>query len=462
MMLNDNQSFSADDFSYEMFDRQMHTFLGMWRMVIDAWDDYGTQEMTFDIMSLSAKAARLCGLADVDMSLQTTDITNRRMQRNIEYHASLDKLMHGDIAKLMENAVKSVRATGRLEGRKWPKPAATVVTMLSQFDSADTAELFGEKSFGELSKSVALVERTLYKKNKPTKFPGMPAVERLWNLLCLFVRTNYLLYHFHNAKSLHDVQQSDDELGRIFEASLQSYVDSETGRYDVDLYFKTLLFDNGNKPLSAEQLRQARLKLRGDVPHRLQLCFMTNVGNLAAMAKAYLQIAGTTYDDYMALLSATAKWQITEQEIYRIEHPETIVPRLYNEVFHTVVGGRPVDMLRLRQSIAQMTQLITRKNHWFALWCVLRHHNLINDLSYEHFVRQMMHRDWFADIEPRKRFTGDTLREYSGYFTSLDYTAWSREHYLRYRIVNNKVKWSESLCDNLLRVCFSMEEVYGE
>lgn len=152
-MPNDNQSFTPEDFSYEMFDRQIQTFLGMWRIVIDGWDDYATQEMTFDIMSLSAKAARLCVLTDIDMSLQITDITDTRRQRNIEYYAALENLMGGDIANLMVKAVKSMRTTGRLEGRRWPKPVTTVVTMLSQFDSFDVVDGSGENCFGELGET---------------------------------------------------------------------------------------------------------------------------------------------------------------------------------------------------------------------------------------------------------------------------------------------------------------------
>ena len=45
----------ASVFSYEMFDRQMKSFIAMWYMLIGAWDDYGPQELTFDILSLSLR-----------------------------------------------------------------------------------------------------------------------------------------------------------------------------------------------------------------------------------------------------------------------------------------------------------------------------------------------------------------------------------------------------------------------
>lgn len=35
----------ASVFSYEMFDRQMKSFIAMWDMLIGAWDDYGTRNL---------------------------------------------------------------------------------------------------------------------------------------------------------------------------------------------------------------------------------------------------------------------------------------------------------------------------------------------------------------------------------------------------------------------------------
>ena len=35
----------ASVFSYEMYDRQMKSFIAMWDMLIGAWDDYGTRNL---------------------------------------------------------------------------------------------------------------------------------------------------------------------------------------------------------------------------------------------------------------------------------------------------------------------------------------------------------------------------------------------------------------------------------
>ena len=40
------------NFSYEVFDRQLENFCRMLNVLIEAWDDYSPQELTFDIRSL--------------------------------------------------------------------------------------------------------------------------------------------------------------------------------------------------------------------------------------------------------------------------------------------------------------------------------------------------------------------------------------------------------------------------
>ena len=113
-------------FSYEMFDRQMNTFLKMWRVMIDGWDDYGPQELTFDILSLSAKASRLCLMADEDMARQLADLKNSRKIQNINYAATIAKMMNDDIKPIMERAIGSMRSTHRLESHRWPVKSAGI------------------------------------------------------------------------------------------------------------------------------------------------------------------------------------------------------------------------------------------------------------------------------------------------------------------------------------------------
>lgn len=57
------------------------------------------------------------------------------------------------------------------------------------------------------------------------------------------------------------------------------------------------------------------------------------------------------------------------------------------------------------------------------------------------------------------QFTGDTLREYTGYFTEVHYTVWSTKQYLLYKAAHGKKKWADSLCDKFLRLCLELEEI---
>ncbi len=447
----------ASVFSYEMFDRQMHSFIAMWNMLIEAWDDYGTQELTFDILSLSLKASRLCLMADEDMARQNHDLKRGRRLKNMEFAATLERMVTERITPLVENVIKKVRSEGRFEGHKWKRTTATILSMLPKLDGIANNE---EYKFTTFSREVAEMEGLLNMKYKPTKYPGMPSEERLWNLLLLFMRTAYLMMHFSRAENLCGVSLSNEEAGLIFEASIQQYIDSPKGREELDLYFATLKYDNDGCELTVSQLKEARRKLRETVPQPLQLVFLNHAGNLEAMAQAFIAKGGCEEEDYEPFVSAVAKWFIIEQQIHSIEHPEKCVTPIYNQVFHKTVNGRLVDMERLRFSIGEMAKAITRKSHWFCLWCVLRHHNLLADKSHEHFAQQMMHHEWFGHLPADQHFSGDTLREYSGYFTIHDYMAWNNSAFLDYRNINGKKKWSEKLCDKLLRKCLEMEELY--
>ena len=124
----------ASVFSYEMFDRQMKSFIAMWDMLIGAWDDYGTQELTFDILSLSLKASRLCLMADEDMARQNQDLKRNRKLKNMEYAATLDRMVTERIAPLVQDVVKKVRREGRFEGHKWKRTTSTILSMLPKLD----------------------------------------------------------------------------------------------------------------------------------------------------------------------------------------------------------------------------------------------------------------------------------------------------------------------------------------
>ena len=84
-------------FSYEVFDRQVGNFYRMIKVLVEGWEDYSSQEMTFDIMSLCTKASRLCFMADQDLALQHTDVTQQRKSQNEEYLAAFDMLVSKDL-----------------------------------------------------------------------------------------------------------------------------------------------------------------------------------------------------------------------------------------------------------------------------------------------------------------------------------------------------------------------------
>ena len=54
-----NEDKDEVEFSYEVFDRQLDNFCRMLSILVDAWEDYSPQELTFDIRSLCTKATRL-------------------------------------------------------------------------------------------------------------------------------------------------------------------------------------------------------------------------------------------------------------------------------------------------------------------------------------------------------------------------------------------------------------------
>lgn len=177
------------------------------------------------------------------------------------------------------------------------------------------------------------------------------------------------------------------------------------------------------------QMRSEQRKLQNEVPDSLLLPFLHHVNDAYEMGKEVNRLTFTA-EEYISLLSATAKWQLLEQRIYECLNPNEIKPQFDNEVFVTVLNGRPVKMEELRKTISLMVKLVNRKNQWFCVWSVLKHHNLLGNYSHEAFARQMMSSYWFGDVEDYKRFSGDTLREYKRYFSDYDYTQWDNDEFL--------------------------------
>lgn len=103
---------------------------------------------------------------------------------------------------------------------------------------------------------------------------------------------------------------------------------------------------------------------------------------------------------------------------------------------------------------------VKRKNHWFCVWSVLRFRNLLATEKFEAFAQQMMRPEWFGNEPGVARFSGDTLSEYSGYFTDCLYTRWNEKDYRLYLATHQKHKWSDSLCERFTRLCLEMDEAF--
>ena len=86
-----NEEKDEIEFSYEAFDRQLDNFCRMLSILVDAWEDYSPQELTFDIRSLCTKATRLCYMAEKDMVLQHNDIAKQRKEQNETHEVSISR-----------------------------------------------------------------------------------------------------------------------------------------------------------------------------------------------------------------------------------------------------------------------------------------------------------------------------------------------------------------------------------
>ena len=238
--------------------------------------------------------------------------------------------------------------------------------------------------------------------------------------------------------------------------TLQKYQEEPKGMMEIEKYFTTLEYDNNGKSLTINQYLAARKDLKNDVPENLRLCFMKYVKDTTQLGAALNHISFTP-EEYLKLVSATVKWHIIEQEIYDIEHPEGVPQVLENEVFYTVKDGKYIDMVKLKNEIAKMVELVTRKNHWFCVWCVLKHHNLLKDKqNFSAFAHQMMSPDWFGDVDEYLHFSGDTLRDYRRYFSEIDFADWNEEDFKEKKEIFHMTKWSDKLLDKFLNICKAM------
>ena len=445
-------------FSYEVFDRQLNTFYMMCQVLMQGWEDYSTQEMNFDIRSLCTKASRLCYMADQDFALQHNDLTHQRKFINQTHIDNISQIVINEMSPFLKKIIENYQATKILEGHKSGMFSAQMSILFPKLHELLIEDGMSENSIANFLTDINIVEKTFLKKNKFAKYPGVKPEERFWNIFQLYGYSCYLVYHFRRVNDVCGRYITDDEAGRLTEMGVQKYTTDPKGKMDIDLYISTLEYNNDRLTLNIDQMRSEQRKLQNEVPDSLLLPFLHHVNDAYEMGKEVNRLTFTA-EEYISLLSATAKWQLLEQRIYECQNPNEIKPQFDNEVFVTVLNGRPVKMEELRKTISLMVKLVSRKNQWFCVWSVLKHHNLLGNYSHEAFARQMMSSYWFGDVEDYKRFSGDTLREYKRYFSDYDYTQWDNDEFLEQKQLFGMTKWSNSLCQKFQKLCQEMEQV---
>ena len=444
-------------FSYEVFDRQLETYYMMCQVLIHGWEDYGTQEMNFDIRSLCTKASRLCYMADQDLAQQHADLTHHRKLANNHHLEKMSQVVVGELFPFLRDVINRYHEIKMLQGHKSPMFDAQMSVLLPKLKEVIMDDGMKEDELEKILLGIQMVENGFLKKVKFAKYPGVRPEERFWNLLQLFALSCYLVQHFRRATHCCGKIWSDEDWGRLTEAGVQNCMQNEKMKAELDLYFSTLEYDHDKGALDEVDMREAQHELKKEVPQTVLLPFLHHMDDAYQMG-IELSKCRFTADECRQLFLTTAKWQILEANIHMLHHPEEIEESLSNEVFSKLVNGRVIDLKELKNTISKMMALVNRKNQWFCVWCVLKHHNLLQNFSHEAFARQMMSKDWFGEVATaQQRFSGDTLREYKRYFSEYDYAQWDNEEFLEQKQLFGMNKWSSSLCEKFKQKCQEME-----
>lgn len=67
---------------------------------------------------------------------------------------------------------------------------------------------------------------------------------------------------------------------------------------------------------------------------------------------------------------------------------------------------------------------------------------------------------FFCIFQVKYRYTLTLRHEYTGYFTSFDYTQWQKRDFLLYKERHNKTRWADTLWDKFQRLCYDMDEEF--
>lgn len=464
-------------FSYEIFDRQLHNFMQMVEVLMDGWEDLSGKEMTFDILSLSVKASKLCYMADQDLALQHGDATQQRKAENEELHHRMEGLVRQKLSAFVLGVVNGVKEGKMLTGHESPMASFQLSHIFPRISDLLLMEGMTKEKMQELNGLILMMENmvgeeapllsarlsatpgdSLGQESPSEDASGMEMMLHLWNVLRLYALTSYLLLHFRRVCHVTSRPLEADVAIRLTESKVQKYMSEGEGRHQLELYQARLQYENDGNPLSVEQWLKARRELKNLVPAKFELTFFY-YANDAGKAGDELVKLSFTPEEFDLLVDALAKYQLITRRIYEVGHPEEQTHTLPNEAFNWVVNGKNVDMQELRKSIGKMAALVKRKNQWFCVWSVLKHLNVLrDDCNFATFAHQMMSREWLGDTENIIPFSADNLSDYSHYFNEYDYTDWTEEMFLEKKELYGMTKWSpklyatfSSLCDKMMK-----------
>lgn len=442
-------------FTYESFDRQVVNLVAMARAVINGWEDYSSMEMNLDLKSLRIKAAKVCFLADEDHVMQTDNIVQERSEANSTLYMLVNDFIEMELSPFIKRAVEKLRSGKGMSGKKHGMFSNSISSILPRIaELLDTPSAFNVL---DIVDTMTKAEKIMHKKS--IVMQGMTDIERFWILYELYTLMCYLLLHFHTMHKITDKAINPDEIGRMLLSAIQHYAASEEGKAALTLKLETLTFDHDGI-LSAEILKEARIALRREVPEKLQLCFMQHINDIDALGRNLLEIRGASTEEIKTFIKTVAMWMMLTHELEEMTRPRIEASDLPNSVFHDMLYDKRISMKELRKRIERMLPFITYKNDWFCLWSVLCYHNIIKDKNTEAFARQMLSPEWFGNHPGITTFTGDTLREYSGYFTDNPYTTWDSKSYDIYRETHHKSKWGATLCNRFSHVCYDMDAAF--
>ncbi len=445
---------------YALYDRQMAVFCNMMEAFVAGWDICSASELSMDIHSLCFKASRLCYMADLDKIDQQEKLIGERFVLNQTYYDQLGIIVFEQLSPLMSELVSGMKEGTALQGTRLPRFKGQFAEMLPHLST-----LLADKNEGgqltDMCNEIGDVQKAIQKLQKQAQPYGEKPILRFWHLCELYTYTCYLYFHFKSLVEQESTELPPAELERLFVLCIRNYANSEEGRHTLDTYRARLYFDNNNAPLTREQLNAAGRELVKDIPENLQLCYIDNRNNPGKMIEEVVRRKPSA-DELLALASAVAKWELLSTMIYELDHPQAR-QTIENTIFYTEMNGKPISLKALRTRIERMTVYIDRKNQWFCIWCVLKHHNLLADLHFEAFATQMMHPDWFGNAG-LPTFKGDNISDFRDYFSATDYTRWEYNAFRNYRILHNKSeqKWSDSLFNTFHHLCYSMDEAFME